>query len=72
MKTVEVNGRTLGECINHVVKQFPSIEKMLFAKRGKLLGHIGIYLNGKDAYQKETKPVKDGDELYVLHVYAGG
>ena len=72
-KTVEVTGSTVGECLNQVVKQFPAIEKMLFAKKGKLLGHVGIYINGKDAYPKElTKLVKDGDELNILLVYAGG
>jgi len=72
-KTVEVTGNTVSECLNQLVKQFPAVEKMLFARKGRLLGHVGIYINGKDAYPKElTKPVKDGDELYVLHVYAGG
>ena len=73
MNTVEVDGKTVGECLIQVVKRYPAIEKMLFARKGRLLGHVGIYINGKDAYPKEmTKPVKDGDELYILHVYAGG
>ena len=72
-ETVEVNGSTVGECLNQLVRQFPAVKKMLFAKKGKLLGHVGVYINGKDAYPKElTKPVKNGDELYVLFVYAGG
>ena len=73
IEAVEVNENTVGECINHLVKQFPSMEKMLFAKNGKLHGYVGIYINGEDAYPEElAKPVKDGDELYILYIIGGG
>jgi len=73
MEVVEVNGSTVGGCLNHLVKQFPGIEKMLFAKNGKLFGYVAIYINGEDAYPKElAKPVKDGDELDILYIIGGG
>ncbi len=73
MEVVEANGSTVGECLNHLVKQFPGIEKMLFAKNGKLFGYVGIYVNGEDAYPEElAKSVKDGDELYILYIIGGG
>ena len=73
MEVVEVNGSTVGGCLNHLVKQFPGIEKMLFAKNGKLFGYVAIYVNGEDAYPEElAKPVKDGDELYILYIVGGG
>jgi len=73
MEVVEVNGSTVGGCLNHLVKQFPGIEKMLFAKNGKLFGYVAIYVNGEDAYPKElAKPVKDGDELDILYIIGGG
>ncbi len=72
-EVVMVSGKTVGECLNHLVKQFPDIEKMLFAKNGKLLGYVGIYVNGEDAYPEElAKPVKDGDELDILYIIGGG
>jgi len=72
-EVVAVNGNTVGGCLNHLVKQFPAIEKMLFAKNGELLGYVSIYVNGEDAYPDElTKPVKDGDELYMLYIIGGG
>jgi len=72
-EVVVVRGNTVGECLNHLVKQFPAIEKMLFAKNGKLLGYVGIYVNGEDAYPDElAKPVKDGDELHILYILGGG
>jgi len=72
-KAVEVNGSTVAECLNHLVKQFPRVEKVLLAESGELLGDIGIYVNGEDAYPDElAKPVKDGDELYILVIIASG
>ncbi len=73
MEIVEVNGSTVGGCLNHLVKQFPGMEKMLFGKNGKLHSYVGIYINGEDAYPGElAKPVKEGDELYILYIISGG
>ncbi len=73
VEMVEVNGSNVGECLDHLIKQFPDIEKMLFAKNGKLHSYVGIYVNGEDTYPEElAKPVADGDKLYVLYTIGGG
>lgn len=73
IEVVEVNRNTVGECLNHLVKQFPGIEKMLFTKNGKLLSYVSIYVNEEDAYPEElAKPIKDGDKLYILYIIGGG
>ena len=73
IEVVEVNRSTVGRCLNHLVKQFPGIKKMLFAENGKLFSYVGIYINGDDAYPEElAKPVKDGDELHILYIIGGG
>ena len=72
-EVVEVEGSTVGECLDHLVKQFPGIDKMLLDKKDKLHNYVGIYVNGKDVYHEGlSKPVKDGDELYVLYIISGG
>ncbi len=72
-EAVEVNGSTVGECLNHLAEQFPGMEKILLAKNGELLGDIGVYVNGEDTYPDElAKSVKDGDEIYILHIIPGG
>jgi molybdopterin converting factor small subunit len=72
-RIAEVNGNTVGQCLNHLVKQFPGIEKGLFDKNGKLLNYVDIYVNGESAYPEElAKPVKDGDELHIVVTLAGG
>ena len=73
IEVVEVNGSTVGECLKHLVKQFPGSEGMLFGKNGKLLPYAGIYINGEDAYPDElAKSVEDGDELHILYIIGGG
>ena len=72
-EVVEVNGNSVNECLNHLVKQFPDMRKMVFAKDGRLLDYVSIYVDGDFAYIDElAKPVKDGDELHLLYIIGGG
>jgi molybdopterin converting factor small subunit len=70
---VAVEGTTVGECLNHLVRQYPGIEKALFAKKDKLRNVVEVFVNHAAAYPNElTKPVKDGDEINLLVMLAGG
>ena len=70
---VEVNGSTVGECLDHLVKQFPGIEKGLFDRHGQLLNYVYFFVNGKGAYPTDpARPLKDGDELTISVLLAGG
>ncbi len=73
MEVVEANGSTIGECLNHLVKQFPSMEKMLFDKNSKLFDYVVTFINGEDAYPEDlAKSVRDGDGLYIAYIIGGG
>ena len=73
IRVVEVNGSTVGECLNHLVKQFPGIKKRLFSRKGNLFENITVSVNGESAYPEQlAKPVKDGDELNILLIIGGG
>ena len=73
MEVVEVNGSTVGECLNQVVKQFSSVKKRLFSQDGELFEHVIISVNGQITYPEQlAKPVKDGDELHILFTIGGG
>ena len=73
LETVEVNGSTVGECLNYLIKQFPDMDKMLLDKDGKLLSYVGVYINEEDAYPDEmAKPVKGGDNIQILYIVGGG
>ncbi len=70
---IEVNGGTIEECLNDLVKQFPDMNKMVFTKDGKLHDYVGIYFKGEFAYaDKLAKPVKNGEELHILYMIGGG
>ncbi len=70
---VEVSGTQVGECLDQLVKLFPDVGKMLFLENGKLLSYVGIYVNLADTYPEElAKPVKDGDEVHIAYIIAGG
>jgi molybdopterin converting factor small subunit len=73
LEVVATEGTTVGECLNHLVTQYPRMEKALFAKKDKLLNVVEVFVNNAAAYPNElTKTVKDGDEITLLVMLAGG
>jgi molybdopterin converting factor small subunit len=73
LEVVAVEGKTVRECLDHLIKQFPGMEKALFSKKDKLLNNVEIYVNHASAYPNELiKPVKDGDEIHLVTMLAGG
>jgi sulfur-carrier protein len=70
---VEVDGNTVGACLDNLVRLFPDMGKVLFNKKGKLVNVIEIYLNLKSAYPDElAKQIKDGDSIHITLMIAGG
>jgi molybdopterin converting factor small subunit len=73
LEVVLAEGNTVGECLNNLIRQYPGMEKALFAKKDKLLNVVEVFLNHAPAYPNELmKPVKDGDEIHLLVMLAGG
>ncbi len=73
LSTVEVNGKTVGECLNDLISQFPSIRRYIFGKDNRLLNYVDVYVNLESSYPLElAKPVSDGDELDITLIIAGG
>ena len=72
-EVVEVNGSTVNECLSDLIKLFPDMERMVFAKDGTLLAYASIYVGDEFTYTGElARPVKDGEELHILHIIGGG
>ncbi len=70
---VEAEGDSVGECLSNLVGRFPMLSETLFDRQGRLLKHVEIYVNGKTTFPQElAAPVKDGDELSILLLLAGG
>ena len=73
LDTLELEGRTIGECLDGLIERFPGMQAALFDGKDKLKNQIEIYLNMESAYPDELKrPVKDGDEVYIIVMLAGG
>jgi len=69
---IEVEGKTVGECLQDLVKKYPPLDKEIY-KKGKLNSIIEVYLNGASAYPDElAKPVKDGDKINLVYMLSGG
>jgi molybdopterin converting factor small subunit len=72
-KEVVVEGKTVEESLQSLIRRFPEVEKVILDKNGKLLKHIDVYVNGVSIYPEElTKAVRDGDELYIVNIIVGG
>jgi molybdopterin converting factor small subunit len=73
LDVVPVEGNTVGECLNNLIRHYPQMEKALLAKKDKLLNVVEVFINHETAYPNELmKPVKDGDEIHLLVMLAGG
>jgi len=70
---VEVSGGTVGECIDHLIGQFPFTKSQLFRETGRLFENVLISVNGESAYPEPlAKPVRDGDEINIVFMVSGG
>lgn len=70
---VWVDGTTVGECLEDLVKRHPGVEKLMFDSRGKLLKRVYVFVNAEGMFKAEfARSVSDRDELIVAVLAAGG
>ena len=71
---VEVNGNTVGECLDDLIRQYSGAKKQLFDRNGVLLVLIRVNNEETAIHHREglSRPVTDGDELYLYLVLGGG
>ena len=70
---VEVNGNTVGECLNQLIRRYPGMKKEVLTAKGKLSSVMEVYINAESAYPNEmAKAVKDGDAIHLTLMLAGG
>ena len=73
MESVEVDGHTVGECLDNLVMRYPDMKRVLFTTNGDLLKNIDLYVNRESAYPEELKtPVFHGDDIYMRLLITGG
>jgi molybdopterin synthase sulfur carrier subunit len=72
--TVTVNGSTVGEVLEDLVRTYPSMAGQVLTEDGALHKFVNVYVNDDDVRyldQLDTK-VAIGDEISILPAVAGG
>ena len=73
VETVEVDGKTVGECLHQLVKHFPSLQNAIFDEKGELQNLLELFLNSESAYPGElARSTADGDEIHITTILSGG
>ena len=73
LETVDVEGHTVGECLQQLIRQYPDLEPALFDGKDKLQKTIEVYLNMQSTYPDElAKNTQDGDMIHIILMLAGG
>lgn len=68
---IEVDGATLGECLDALGARYPGFREQIFDPDGKLHRFVRLFVNGDQIGALET-PVSDGDQVDILAAIAGG
>ncbi len=72
-KTINVEGRTVGECLRYISEKYPMTKNMLIDDDGRLQNRFEVYLNGESTVSSGTDtPVKDGDKIDLVYLIHGG
>jgi sulfur-carrier protein adenylyltransferase/sulfurtransferase len=71
---VKTEGHTVGEVLDRLGKDYPTLKHMIYDDKDEIPGHINIYVNNTEIHtlQGKATPVKDGDEMAVIPAIAGG
>jgi molybdopterin converting factor small subunit len=71
---VTVEGGTIGEVVDDLIRRFPGTATHLRAPDGGVHKFVNLYLNDEDVryLQKLDTPVGDGDKVSILPAVAGG
>jgi molybdopterin synthase sulfur carrier subunit len=71
---IAVTGATVGEALNHLVTQHPSLKPHLFNGDGQLRAFVNLFLNEENIkdLQGVATPVKPEDRLMLIPSIAGG
>jgi molybdopterin converting factor small subunit len=70
---VEAEGKTVGECLNDLVTQYPEIKPSLFAEDGELSKGVFVSINLESPYSENlSTPIKNNANLYLILILAGG
>jgi molybdopterin converting factor small subunit len=68
-EVVEVDGKTVGDCVDALKNRYPELERWLY-RGGKVATYVHIGVNQKKASVDDS--VSDGDEIKIMLATGGG
>jgi molybdopterin converting factor small subunit len=73
-KSVEVDGRTVGDVVRALVERHPALGGQLFTPDGELNRFVNVYVDGQDVryLQGLDTPVEARGDVRILPAMAGG
>ncbi len=71
---ISVQGTNVGEALDDLVSQFPSLKKHLFTETAELRPFVNLFLGDEDVrhLQGLDTPLAEGDRLMIIPSIAGG
>jgi molybdopterin synthase sulfur carrier subunit len=74
VKTVSVDGTSIGQVLNSLIAEFPGLSGQVLNDDGTLHKFVNVYLNDDDVRYLAAldTPVSDSDEVSILPAVAGG
>ncbi len=70
---IEVEGSTVGQCLDDLVKQFPDLKPIILDPQGKPWPTIFISINlNSPRSEPLMQTITEKDELYIILIAAGG
>ena len=70
---IRVDGETVGECLDDLVRRHPGAQKLIFDPRGGLLKPVYVFVNAESMYKADlARPVSGKDELILAVLATGG
>lgn len=73
-QSARVSGKTVGECLEQLAKEHADLRKILFRHNGEIHDYIYVYINKENTARDSilNRRVKDGDEIHITVLVAGG
>ncbi len=77
-KSIELDlseGSTLQSLVEEVIRQFPRLQPLLMNEIGQLLGHVHVFINGRDSQflpEGVSTALNAGDKVDIFPPVAGG
>lgn len=70
----ECHGDTVEELLSNLVNQYHGIKEMLYDEEGMIRPALCLFVNGKIVRltKKEKISLKEGDEILIMQLIAGG